>query len=388
MAKAASGTNVVKFKSKRTKSERGTIDFPLMFAVLVLMVIGLVMLFSASSAANMDTGRVYAPTVKQAILGLAGIVVMLCIAMTDYKIIRQFSGILYVCGMIFMFIVPLIGVASHGATRQIDLKIITVQPSEFSKYFMIFWLATQFTMRKNEKIDTMSEFFGYLLWIIIPVAACFLQSHASAALLHIALGGTMILARGINKRLYKYIVPLAMAGIVAVAAAVVLFGGEYRVSRIKSYLGLLDDAQGADWQSMQSAYAVGSGGLFGLGMFNSRQKYSYLPEAENDYIFAIVAEEFGFVGAMLIILLFCFVVGRGIFIAIRCKDAFGAYLAFGISALIGLQVFINMGVVLEILPSTGMQLPLFSSGGTSLLAMLAGFGILLSVSRNQSGGGM
>lgn len=354
------------------------VDFILLFTILVLTVIGLSMLFSASSAANMNSGNVYTPIIKQSLLAAFGIVMMLVIAYRDYTKIRPFAQIIYFICAVVMFIVPIIGMASHGATRQIDLKIISFQPSEFSKYILIIWLADRFSRIKKGELKFWPEILFEILMIGIPTLECVvLQSHLSAAIIHAAIGFIMMIVAGCD---LKKLVPLGLGAGCGILAAIFLTG--YRTDRILSFIGLGADTQGRDWQSIQSVYAVGSGGLFGMGLGNSRQKYSYLPEAENDYIFAIVAEELGFIGCILIIALFCVLIWRGIIIAVNCKDSFGSYMAFGITVLIGLQMLINMGVVLQLFPSTGMQLPLFSSGGTSLIITLMGFGLLLSISRH------
>ncbi len=371
--------NITEFTTKKQTVGRGGLDFTLLFTVLLLLVIGLTMLFSASSAANMTSGNVYSTIVKQSLLAAVGIVMMLVISLWDYKKIRKFANKLYVIfDIVLMSIVPLVGFASHGATRQIDLGFISFQPSEFSKYFLIIALAARFSKLGKKKSKTWHEFAVELGYIIIPTFICAKpQSHLSAAIIHVAVGIVMMIAAGVS---WKKLAPI-MGG-VGVAGVAAVLSSPYRRERVLSFFQSGGtDLLGRDWQSTQSSYAVGSGGLFGLGIGNSRQKYSYLPEAENDYIFAIVAEELGFVGTVLIILLYCVLIWRGITIAINCKDSFGSYLAFGITVLIGLQALINMGVVLQLLPATGMQLPLFSSGGTSLVITLMGFGLLLSVSR-------
>ncbi|MCD8048182.1 MAG: putative lipid II flippase FtsW [Clostridia bacterium] len=371
--------NIAEFKPKKTASKMGGIDFTLLFTVLLLLVIGLTMLFSASSAANMTSGNVYSTIIKQSLLAAVGIVMMLIISMWDYKKIKKLANKLYfIFDVVLMLLVPFIGIASHGATRQLDLGFISFQPSEFSKYFLIIALAARFSGLGKKKSQTWFEFAVQMVYILVPTIICAgFQSHLSAAIIHIAVGLVMMIAAGIKWK--KMAVILGGAG---VGGILLVLSSDYRRARVLSFFqsgGV--DIQGRDWQSTQSSYAVGSGGLFGLGLGNSRQKYSYLPEAENDYIFAIVAEELGFVGTVLIILLYCVLIWRGITIAVNCKDSFGSYLAFGITVLIGLQTLINMGVVLQLLPSTGMQLPLFSSGGTSLVITLMGFGLLLSVSR-------
>lgn len=379
MAKAESKSKIVKLKVKKEPLRKIGVDFTLLFAVLILLVLGLTMLFSVSSAANMASGNVYAPIIKQGIIALMGLAMMFAFSRIDYKIIKKYSGILYVLNVILMFLVRFIGVDSHGARRQINLGFFSLQPSEFSKYIMVIWLATRFSVLKKEQIKTWKELLTEIGVIAVPVAECLLlQRHASAAIVHMTVGVVMIFAAGVD---WKKLLPLCLMGGGAVLTVILATG--FRVDRITSFLNRGSDVQGIDWQSTQSVYAVGSGGLFGLGLGNSRQKYSYLPEAENDYIFAIVGEELGFIGSVIVVLLFCVVIWRGISIALNAKDTFGTFLAFGITVIIGFQVLINMCVVLQLVPSTGMQLPLFSSGGSSLLVTLTGLGILLSVSRQN-----
>jgi len=171
--------------------------------------------------------------------------------------------------------------------------------------------------------------------------------------------------------------------VVVLAAPFLIFQESYRFNRILALLDPFKYKQGIGWQIVQSLYAVGSGGLFGLGLGQSRQKYNYLPEAQNDYIYAVICEELGFIGGLAVILLFVVFIWRGICIALNARDRFGMYTAFGITSIIALQMLINIGVVLSVLPSTGMQLPLFSSGGSSMLATMWGMGILVNISMNS-----
>ena len=378
MAEKKTKSNIVKLKTKKTDTGLG-VDFTLLFAVLILLVVGLTMLFSVSSAANMSSGRVYDPIIKQAGLTALGLVMMVSLSRMDYRKIKKYSGLMYVISTIVMVLVRFIGVDSHGARRQIDIGIGSIQPSEFSKYVMIIWLATRFATIRKDEIKTWKEMAIELVAIGIPVVECLLlQRHASAAIVHMFVGVVMLIAAGTDiKKLFP--VGVGAGG----AMLMVILGTGFRMDRITSFFNHGSDMQGIDWQSTQSIYAVGSGGLFGLGLGNSRQKYSYLPEAENDYIFAIVGEELGFIGSVMIVVLFCIVIWRGISIALNSKDTFGTFLAFGITVLIGFQVLVNMCVVLQMVPSTGMQLPLFSSGGSSMVVTLSGFGMLLSISRQN-----
>ncbi len=381
MAKKPGNSNVVQMKKKRKPLGILNVDFILLFTVLVLLVIGLTMLFSTTSAANMSSGKVYAPITKQAIVALAGLCIMFFISTAvNYKTIKRYSVIAYIAIAILMVLVAFIGIDSHGARRQIAVPFLgSLQPSEFSKYIMIITLAMRFSTIKKGEIKTWKELATELVIIGIPVAICLLlQRHASAALVHLFVGGVMLVAAGAD---WKKLIPVGLAGGSAVFAVIMATG--FRVDRISGFLNKGADVQGNNWQATQAIYAVGSGGLFGLGLGNGRQKYSYLPEAENDYIFAIVGEELGFIGSVLVVVLFCIVIWRGISIALNCKDTFGTYTAFGITVLIGFQVLINMCVVLRLMPSTGMQLPLFSLGGSNMLVTLIGFGILLSISREN-----
>lgn len=367
---------IVKLKKKQEPLLEG-LDFTLLFAVLILLVLGLTMLFSVSSAANMVSGDVYSPIIKQAALAVVGLIAMFALSRYDYRKLQKLSGIMYIISAAIMLLVGFIGIDSHGARRQISIGIGTLQPSEFSKYVLIIWLATRLAGVKKSERKTWNELIVDLVAIGIPVAECLLvQRHASAAIVHMFIGVAMIVAAGVD---WKKLIPIGAVGVGAML--VVILGTGFRMDRITSFLNFGSDSQGIDWQTKQSILAVGSGGLFGEGLGNSKQKYSYLPEAENDYIFAIVGEELGFIGSVMIVALFCIVIWRGISIALNTKDAFGTYTAFGITVLIGFQVLVNMCVVLQLMPSTGMQLPLFSSGGSSMLATLAGIGVLLSVSK-------
>lgn len=381
MAAKTGKSNVVQMKKKRKSLDILNVDFILLFTVLVLLVIGLTMLFSTTSAANMSSGKVYAPIIKQSIVALLGLCIMFYIStMVNYKTIKQYSGIAYIAIAILMILVAFIGLDSHGARRQIAIPFLgSLQPSEFSKYIMIICLAARFSVIKKGEIKTWRELITDLVIIGIPAAICLLlQRHASAALVHLFIGAVMLVAVGAD---WKKLIPVGLIGGGGVLAVILATG--FRVDRIMGFMDKGADIQGNNWQATQAIYAVGSGGLFGLGLGNSRQKYSYLPEAENDYIFAIVGEELGFIGSVIVVLLFCIVIWRGITIALNCKDTFGTYTAFGITVLIGFQVLINMSVVLRLIPSTGMQLPLFSLGGSSMLATLTGFGILLAISRQN-----
>ena len=210
------------------------------------------------------------------------------------------------------------------------------------------------------------------------VVTCIMQSHLSAAVVLAAISIMMIIIAGLPMKYIYGVVPFGIIGVLILA-----FTESYRLDRFRALLDPFAYERGIGWQIIQSLYAVASGGMFGLGLGQSRQKYRYLPEAHNDYIYAVVCEELGFIGGLLVMVLFVLFVWRGMTIALNARDRFGMFLAFGITSIIGIQMLINIGVVLSVLPSTGMQLPFFSAGGTSMLVILSGMGVLLNISKTS-----
>ena len=356
----------------------GRVDFVLLMVIITLLLFGLVMLFSASSPRALKDGDIYSVIRKQAVISLIGCIGMAFTTKFDYHRYRHLSKPVLLVTIVTMYVVPLIGFASHGATRQISLGPVSFQPSELAKFVIVVYLASRFSNPKTSDIrHNTSNLMMPVLVLLIFVGGCALQSHMSAAVVIAGISLMMMIVCGLPPK-YLY------AG---AAAGVALFGfmslKSYRLDRFRALINPFEYRRGIGWQIIQSLYAVGSGGLFGLGLGQSRQKYLYLPEAHNDYIYAVICEELGFLGAMAVILLFTFFIWRGIDIALKAKDKFGMLLAFGITSIIGVQMLINIGVVLSVLPSTGMQLPFFSSGGTSMIVMLSGMGILLNISKSS-----
>ena len=362
------------------KESSGQADFILVTIILSLLLFGFVMLFSASSP-SAASGGVFRLILRQGTILLLGVAIMFFSATRDYHIYRKLNRILFVSTLALMIIVPIFGFASHGATRQISLGFIGVQPSEFAKFVLVIYFATRFTSKDTQNLTTDYKNIGTCLSVIVAFGfACYMQSHMSAAIVLAAISILMMLIAGFNvERKWKVIGGLSALGI----AALFIFTEEYRMNRILALFDPFKYKRGIGWQIVQSLYAVGSGGLFGLGLGRSRQKFNYLPEAQNDYIFAVVCEELGFIGGLVVILLFVLLFWRGMSIALNAKDRYGMYMAFGITSIIGIQMLINIGVVLSVLPSTGMQLPLFSSGGSSMIATMWGLGILVNISKNS-----
>ncbi len=368
--KAKKKTPVFLKKPKRTER----VDFMLFILVIALLAFGLVMLFSASQ--NTSRSNIYAIILKQGACALLGLVLMFITSRIDYHCYRKLAPPAFIGVMLLMYAVPIIGFASHGATRQLSLGFLSFQPSELCKFALVLYFAALLSSKKYSDLSKMKNLLRYIGCFLLVIGACILQSHLSALLIIVGVGFIMLFAGGLP---WRYIGVLG--GAFGAGVGVLAIFEPYRLRRITTLFHPFEDRLGDGWQIIQSLYAVGSGGLMGLGFGKSRQKYDYLPEAQNDYIFAIVCEELGFLGGVTVILLFGLLVIRGMQIAFSAKDSFGMYIAFGITVIIALQVVVNIGVVLNVLPSTGMQLPFFSSGGTSLTFMLAGLGILMNISR-------
>lgn len=358
------------FRVKRTER----VDFLLFILVIGLLCFGLIMLFSASQ--NTSRENIYSIIVRQSLMAAAGLVVMFFTSRIDYHAYKKIAGPLFILTLVLMYVVPALGIASHGATRQISLGGFSFQPSEICKFTLVIYFAHLLSSKKYSDLKKPKSLGRYALMLVLVAIACILQSHLSALLLILSVGFVMLFAGGLP---WRYVIGLG--GVIAAGGGALAVLEPYRLRRLLIFLDPFSDPRGDGWQIVNSLYAVGSGGLLGVGFGQSRQKYGYLPEAQNDYIYAIVCEELGFIGGVFVLILFGLLIFRGMQIAFSSKDTFGTYLGFGIVTIVALQVIINVGVVLSILPSTGMQLPFFSSGGTSLIIMMAGLGILMNISR-------
>ena len=356
----------------------GKADFILVVIVLSLLLFGFAMLFSASSPGAAE-GGIFRTLIRQGAILLMGSAVMVFAATNDYHMYLRLQKLMLGVTALVMFIVPVVGFASHGATRQISLGFISFQPSEFAKIVLVLFYAARFSDKKTQNLTTDKKNILTSFGVMgIFCGFCIMQSHMSAAIMLALISILMMLVAGFSLK-WTIFGGLGLGA----AGAFFVFTEEYRYNRILALFNPFKYKQGIGWQIVQSLYAVGSGGLFGLGLGQSRQKYKYLPEAQNDYIYAVICEELGFIGGAVVILLFVLFVWRGISIALNARDKFGMYTAFGITSIVGLQMLINIGVVLSVLPSTGMQLPLFSSGGSSMLATMWGIGILINISKSS-----
>ena len=378
--------------------KHGDISLSFFAYVMILLVVGIVMMSSASYAwaysEHGGDGLFYAKSqAKNAIIGFAAMIFFMKMDYHNFKSVRlpllkkfNIAGFLYVVGIILLILVLAIGNdegGSMGAKRWLTLGPINFQPSEVAKLAIIIYFA--YSMERDGK--QMNKFkigiIKYGLRMAIYVGLLYKEPHMSGLILVGSISVVMILCGGANIRQFL----LLGAGSVVAAVAVIAYQskipGSYIATRIKSWHDPFADVLDETWQTANSIIAIGSGGLFGLGLGNSRQKYLYLPETKNDFVFPIVCEELGFVGAIAIIIVFFLLVVEGFSIAVRCKDRFGMLIAVGITTQIGIQTVLNLAVVSNLIPNTGISLPFFSYGGTALIMQLAEMGIMLNISQHR-----
>lgn len=381
------GKKVQRFSGKQ-------IDFVLLVIIILLLASGIVMVLSASApSALSETGSSYTYVVKQAEFAVLGFIVMFFFAKFDYRILKKFYWPIYwfSVGILLLVLIPGLGASANGATRWIDLGFTQFQPSEITKVGMIIFYAGYLSDHKNELRDFKNGFIKPIIFLVPPVLIAFLiQNHLSVGLVMSAITFVMMIMAGC-KLSYFIISGLALGGLGGgLLATFMLTKGQsageasFRIDRILNFMDPWQDPTGTGWQAIQSLYAIGSGGLFGVGLGESKQKYLYIPEPQNDFIFSILAEELGFVGCTIVIILFALFIWRGILIAMKAPDMFGSLLATGITTLVMVQVVINIGVVTNSIPNTGMPLPFFSAGGTALVILMGMCGILLNISKSLS----
>ena len=366
-------------------------DYSILIITLLLLSIGLIMLLSASAPTSLsETGdNSYQYVTKQGIMAIAGLFAMIVFSKFDYRIFKKFKWLIYAVCIAFLVAVGFVGTGAGGARRWINIAGFSFQPSEFAKVgFILFFAALLTELREKNKLKKIVPGIIFPLIFLIPVVISVygLQNHFSATFIICAITVVQMFVAGSNT---KYMVGGGVLCVIAVLVIIIqssISGAEggFRSERIQTWLDIESASlTGEGWQINQSLYAIGSGGLFGLGLGNSRQKYLYLPEPQNDFIFAVLAEELGFFGCVIVILLFALFIWRGIVIAMKSQDMFGTLVAIGLTTMIGLQALINIAVVTNTIPVTGMPLPFFSYGGSAMLADLIAVGILLSVSRNR-----
>lgn len=373
---------------------RGRVDLPFLLLSLLLLAAGLVMLLSASYASSYyETARdggAGSPMhyfIRQAVFALLGLVAMTAASIVPLSFLRRFSmwGLIVSGGLLLG--VLLTGLAGGGAVRWIMIGGQTFQPSELVKAAVILAFA-DWSCRFGREMGTFRKgFLPFLAVMGLFAVLLMLQPHLSATIIIVGIGMVMMCAGGTRWYFLVGLLLLAFLGFRFLEAneewlVKLVDKFSYIFDRLDAWRDPMAERQGSGWQILQSLYAVGSGGLLGQGLGQSRQKYLYLPEEHNDYIFAIICEELGFVGASLILLLFAVLILRGFWLALQCRDRFNRLMVVGFTSLLTLQVFLNVAVVTNLLPSTGISLPFFSYGGTALLVQMAEVGLILSASRD------
>ena len=365
---------------RKRKWSQNKMDITFLSFVLILFTIGLVMLFSASYAFSLEYyNNSYKFIVRQLFFGVVGIGVMLWVSRIDYHFWRKFAWLFFglVVGLLVLLLILPPMVKDMDVKRWIVIGPVNFQPSELAK-FAIILLFSSLIAANYKQVKS----FGFIAFLIVLLGlTCgliVLEPHLSATVLVFCIGVVLLIVGGLPK---KYIIGGLGVGVFGVAMLIISGAVSYGSDRIKYWLDPWADASGKGFQTIQSLLAIGSGGVLGRGIGQSRQKYLWVPEPHNDFIFSIVCEELGLIGAVVIILLFCLLVWRGFTVAMHAPDKFGALMAVGLTFQVGLQAMLNIWVVTNTIPNTGISLPFFSYGGTSLVILLAEMGVVLSVSR-------
>lgn len=353
-------------------------DYLLLIAVVLLSIIGAIFIYSASNySAKKTYGDEYYFVKKQVIGVLLGVVAMICTSIFDYNKLKKFVipvSIVSFLTLILVF-VPGIGVENYGAKRWIGFGGITLQPSEIAKFSLILFSSTYI----SKKPQRMGKFLGVLPVLLYGVFTCVLiiiEPNMSITVCVATLMLTMLFVAGMKIKHFMFLIVPAIIG--AVGLIVI---EPYRLNRLSAFLNPWSSPKGEGYQLLQSLYALGSGGFFGVGLFNSRQKFAFLPFAESDFILSVIGEEIGFLGLIFFFALLGFIIFRGLKIASKSKDVFGFMMAVGITMIFGIQATVNALVVTGSIPPTGLPLPLVSSGNTSIIIFMAEMGILYNISK-------
>ena len=364
--------------ARKLKSDR------VLFLTTILLVgLSIVMVYSASAALALDKyGKGSAFLVKQSLWAVLGLAILALVMRIDYRTYREpvfiwtCLGVVSVALVLVLFSPPV-----NNARRWFGLGSIGVQPSELAKLAAIFFIAAILERRINRIGDVKFALLPIGFVVVCLVGLILLEPDFGTAMSLILIASVMVFAAGVD---YRYVIGALLLAIPGVY--VLVMGTSYRRQRVLTFLDPWRDPLGAGFQIIQSLIAVGTGGVWGKGLMNGVQKLFYLPEPHTDFIYSVIAEELGLVGATGVLLCFCVATWRGIRVAVRAPDTFGAFLALGLTTMVAVQAFINISVVLGLMPTKGLPLPFISNGGSSLLINLVGMGILLNVSQHVSPG--
>ncbi len=373
--------NIRSFEIKQVEEviiHKGKIDPIILLSLIILVTFGVIMVFSASYyVGKTDYNDILYFFKRQALWAVLGFSILPLIITIDWRIYRNFSRLLFIVSIFFLILVLFIGRDVKGAKRWLQLGPIGFQPSEVAKVGLILYLSKYISDNENI-LDTWKGFIKCCIVVAIPTFFVLIENTSTAIIMGI-IGISIIF---VASPTIKYFLPIGVLGVLGVAG-IILFGDSFRMARVQAWLdpfaeGVINDK---GFQTVQSLYAIASGGFFGLGIGQSRQKLGFIPEAQNDIIFSIICEELGLAGASIFILLFAIIIWRGYITAMRSPKSYMSYVCVGITTMIAIQVLMNIAVVTNTMPNTGIPLPFVSYGGTSLLIMMSCTGLILNFSR-------
>jgi len=354
-------------------------DFWIFMTVLILLSLGTIMVFSASGPyASNRYHDVYYVLKRQLLYAVLGLMAMFVTMNFDYRKLGKLSPIVLVISIVLLILVfiPGIGGEKKGTWRWIEIGGFQFQPSEIAKFAIILFFSFSLSKRRDQITYFFKGLLPYLIILGIFAGLVLLERHLSATIIILSVAAVILFAAGARIKHFILLGIPVVAGLI-----VVILTTDYMSDRIASYINPFEHMSAEGWQTVQSLYAIGSGGLFGRGLGRSLQKFLYLPEPHNDFIFSVLAEELGFVGVFAVLMLYLIFIWRGIKVAMNAPDTFGCLLATGITSLIAIQSLFNVAVVTNTVPPTGVSLPFFSAGGTALVVLLAEVGILLNISK-------
>lgn len=363
---------------------KGGVDIPFLILIFVLLTIGLIMLLSASYSYSYyyEDGNSLYYFKRQIVFAVIGVTAMFIISKLNYNYFRLLAWPMLVVVTGLLVLVLVLPASFGDFHRWINLGPLSFQPSELAKVAIVIFCAYKMEQEHEKLRVSTKEMWKYLILTLLYAGLVFAENHVSGAILVGALGVIMMFLGGVKMRWFVIGAVIAIAAVALVIVKPDILPG-HAEERIIAWLDKEYEPRNARWQINQSLYAIGSGGLMGAGLGQSKQKHLYVSEPQNDFIFAIVCEELGFIGALVIILLFALLVWRGFVVAMRAPDRFGSLLVMGLISQVGLQVALNICVVTDTIPNTGIGLPFFSYGGTSLCVLLAEMGMILAVSRRS-----
>lgn len=376
MNKKSKFSNIFSFKNFKFNQ----VNYTLLLITIMLAIFGVIMVYSASCyTAQIQYNNDKFFMIKQ-ICGVAiGLVLLIFMSFVDYHKLEKIKWVILVVSIVLLVLVfiPGIGFSNYGATRWIRLPGFTIQPSEIAKFAFVIWTSSY--LSKN--FDYIKKFVGILPVLCIGGIYCLLIILEPNMSITMCMAITMIVMLFVGGIRAKHFALLGSVGVMAVPALII--AEPYRLNRLVAFLNPWLNPKTEGYQLIQSLYALGAGGLFGVGLFNSRQKYMFLPFAESDFIFSIIGEEFGLFGCLIVMIMFVIMIYQGIKVALHANDRFGAYLATGITTVITSQVLINIAVVTGSIPPTGVPLPFISSGGTALVVFMSSIGVLINIDRQS-----